>query len=213
MNLEEYSLLISVVSAFIALASLIIIFLIQLWNVRLRGIEYQIERNTKLLEQCFGPLSNYFNQTIVIKELFTDISIEGMTGSTNIFRFRAGLLEKMERIWDQYNFEIKRLNSKLGNEIQFIITNALGKRSRGDKLEIYYIKTPPSKYLPTEFNDDELDIKESEKFIKNALEKWRKEIINQVQQTTNSIAKKLNKDISLREDRKKLLRHLFMPYS
>lgn len=117
MSLEEYSLLISVVSAFIAFASLIVIFLIQLWNVRLRGIEYQIERNTQLLEQCFGPLSNYFKQTVVIKDLFRTKSIETQTESRIIFNFRTGLLEKIERIWDGYNFEIKRLNSKLGDEI------------------------------------------------------------------------------------------------
>ncbi|MFX0206214.1 MAG: hypothetical protein ACFFDT_09515 [Candidatus Hodarchaeota archaeon] len=108
-------------SALISVVSHIIIFLIQSWSIRLRGIEYQIERNTLLLEQCFGPLTNYFKQTIVLQEFSTISSKETVSGDNTVSRyilhFHPGVLEKIEKIWDRFNFEINRFNPKLGFDI------------------------------------------------------------------------------------------------
>lgn len=212
MSTEDFSFWVSIFSAVISVVSLLIIVLIQLWSVRLRGVEYQIERNTLLLEQCFGPLTNYFKQATVIQEIST-VSVENKTVSRYILHFYPGLLEKIERIWDRFNFEINRQCPNLGIEIQYIMFNAEGRRSNKDRLEKHYIDTPPNRFLSKGLKNDEREKRRSDREIEQALENWQGEIIDQINQTTDVIMKRLEKNLALREDRKKIFLHLFWPYS
>ena len=137
------------------------------------------------MEECFGPLKSYMSQSVVIN----------LTHPARL-RFRTGLLEMIEIVYQRFNFVIARDHSQLGENIKFIIENAEGRRER----EPINLMTIPKLYpIHPELNFSQ---------IKKKFEDWRELLIKQVETAYNIHEAKINNNIAIRESRWKLIKLL-----
>ena len=83
MPIEEV--IVSVITS--SIISLFMLLLGFLYSIKLKSLYYEIERKTKLLEKCYGPLKNYFTMVGILDspEIAIKARLDVWEGIKNIY--------------------------------------------------------------------------------------------------------------------------------
>lgn len=184
MTNEEVGILI--ITAFI---SLIILFLGLLYRSKTKSLDYEIERKTKLLEKCYGPLKKYFDMV-------------GILDSPQIkIKAKSDVWEEISTIYSTYRFEIKSINEDLSDKIGIFIT----KKTRNRVGSAVYLEKIHSLSDNLDENDSTLRRKKKKAFVD-----W----VDSIRQEIESIYKIYSETIieykNLRKSSLKILRIPFL---